>query len=166
MKINQKKLKNKIATIKGNSFVGLTTITEAAQVKNPYGKIQKLSRHLVNVGFSYENAVNNQAKRENVHVKFKPHARVWGEHETQSLITHKNSYYLEAKPEKSLGYKYFYYDSTGKVRLLTKEQVAPFLKQSKKPSTQDFLEKEIRVRDYKLESIRKINVNGEKLTVI
>ena len=91
MKINQKKLKNKIATIKGNSFVGLTTITEAAQVKNPYGKIQKLSRHLVNVGFSYENAVNNQAKRENVHVKFKPHARVWGEHETQSLIVRNRS---------------------------------------------------------------------------
>ena len=166
MEISQAELKEKISQLKGNGFVGLTTVTEAATVKNPYGKIMKLSRQIVNTGFSYENAVNNQAKREGSEVKFKPHQRVWGKHVTQSLIEHNGNFYLEAKPEKSRGHKYFYHDSTGKIHLLTKSQVQNYLKQSKKPNTQDFLKQEVRIRDYKLESIRKISVNKEKLSLI
>lgn len=165
--ITKNELEAALASVKGNTFATLVTVTSARAKKtgNPYGEVFKLSRVNVSLGWHYGNAVNRQLEREGKPADFTPQPRKWGERRNGTpLVDHKGKTYAEAKPERSLGYKYFCIVN-GKVRFLTKGEVKPFLPKPSKPATQDGLEKEIRCRDYALDSIRKIVMKGEKFRV-
>lgn len=149
--------------IRGASFATVTTRTDARLKKtgNPFGRVEKISRVNVTLGFQYAGSVNRQRIRENETPDFVAMPRAWGSRSNLSpmLIEHKGKFYLETKVERSIGHKYV----TDGGEELSDEQVRPFLP-TRSTSRQD-VEKEILVRDYALDSIIGISFMGQDFIV-
>ena len=161
--ITQANLESMLADIKGATFATLTTSTDPRLKKtgNTLGTVRKVSRVNVTLGFQYEAAVNRQRTREGLEADFEATERQWGEHISPMLIENNGKKYLQTKVEKSLETKYV--DAKGQE--LSSETVAPFLPARSKNEHQE-TEKEILVRDYKLESIIGISFKGEEYVLI
>lgn len=157
--IDQKQLLALLSDIRGASFATIITETDARLKKtgNPFGSVVKLSRVNVCLGFQYTAAVNRQRVREDAEPDFEARPRQWGERiQGTVLVEHRGKVYLETKVERSLSHQYFRADNGTP---LSDEDVRPFLPARGK-SRQD-VEREIIVRDYRLDSIRAIVMGGE-----
>lgn len=148
------------------SFVTFRSRTTPRMRKtvNPYWdadnrewNIEKVS--VVNgiINFIYANSVENQREREGLDLEeFEPQPRMWGERIPDTpLVEHKGNYYLEVKVENVL--ETVYVDSGGNV--VDREEIEEFLYSSSQPSTQK-TEKEIILRDYKIQNLEQINMYG------
>lgn len=125
--------------------------------------VTKVSRVNGIINFRYKNSVNNQREREQGpdHEPFEPEPRKWGERlEGMPLVEHKGRYYLEVKVERSLGTTYL--DENGDE--IEREALEPYLYRSRQPSTQQ-TETPIILRDYRVENITEITVNGSTLEI-
>lgn len=157
--ISKESLVSLLNGIKGATFATIVADTDAKLRKtgNPFGEVRKLSRVNVCLGFQYEAAVNRQRTREGSEADFEVAPRQWGNRISGTfLVEHKDRIYLETKVEKSLNHQYFTADG----RMLTDEQVAPFLP-ARSASNRQETAKEIMVRDYALDSIRSLAFGGE-----
>ena len=128
-------------------------------LQNPYGKgeVLKESHLRVNIGFHYANSLDNQAKREGLVHDFQIKPRIWGTRRRDCpLVDHKDKVYLECKVEEL--YQFRYCDIHGNE--IAKEEIELFLPKRTKSSTQAPLKKEIILRDFHLQSIRKIAFGG------
>lgn len=160
--IDQKQLLSILSGIRGATFATVITETDARLKKtgNPFGKVVKLSRVNVTLGFQYAAAVNRQRAREDSATDFEARDRQWGERIAGTvLVMHKDRLYLETKVEKSLSHQYF----TESGKPLSDADVAPFLP-SRGKSRQN-VAREIIVRDYALDSIRVIVTGGKTFMV-
>jgi len=147
---------------KGASIVTIVTMTDPTMRKtgNPFvGNVKKVSRVNGMIGWSYENAVNNQLAREDKTAEFVAKPRKWGTRLNGTpLVEHKGNFYLEMKVERSLGYRYE--DLQGNpLDDATMAQVKAFMPIKAKPQTQG-TDKEIILRDYRLSSILSITYKG------
>ncbi len=152
----------------GNGFAHIKTKTVPAMRKtnNPFfGKVWKITDANIQAGFHYINSVNNQLEREGKERNAELKERKWGVRIGGTpLVEHTNkkgeyNLYLEAKVE-SVNSCYFVDEDGNKV---DREALAPFLYASKKSSTQENVEKEVILRDYKLDSIQWIKMDGVEL---
>lgn len=157
-------LLEKLQSLRGATFATLVVNVEPS-IKCPKtsgmgGRIRKRSKVNVTLGFIYANSVNRQREREGNESDFQVNPRKWGERiKGTTLVVHKGQYYLETKVEKVYETEYFL---DGK--LIEKEKIKDFLKESA-PQPQQELEKEIILRDYRLDSIESVTINHETLKV-
>jgi len=147
------------------SFVSIESETEPRMRKtdNPFfGSVTKMSEVRGIINFHYANAVNNQREREGVEEMFEAQPRVWGERiDKTPLVKHKGSFYIEMKVEDVKDSKFV--DNDGNE--VSRDKLKPFLYENKKPSTQG-TEKIIFIRDYKVDSIKKIRMYGEEYVIV
>lgn len=119
----------------GNPFCGL-------------GIIKKVTLNGM-IGFDYENSVNRQAAREEKESR-EAKSRAWGTLTANRLfVEHKGAYYLQMKVENASTPVYMYPDGT----VIDTNMIKPFLPVKKASSTQADLDKEVIVRDIKMENI-------------
>jgi hypothetical protein len=142
---------------------------------NPYlGRIRKRSRVNGIIGaWNYTNSVNNQRVRESdaetveeveaVPV-FEALPRAWGERLAgTALVHHKGQHYVEVKVERAIETVYVIDGEEA-----TPEQIADlrrFLSKRDNEGQRQEVEKVIILRDYKLDNIRAVRVNGEQYDV-
>ncbi len=162
--ITKQELVTLINSASGATFVSADIASEPKMRKtdNPFVGAIKLVTLSGQINFDYSNAVNNQLERENNETagSFKAQSRAWGERE-ENWITHKGQYYLTIKVQNSSDPVFQFEGKT-----IDKEKLDPFLSESKKPHTQAELDKEVIVRDVKLDNIQIIRAFGEEYKVI
>lgn len=160
--ITIKALMDSLQEHKGTQFVTIVAKTQPKLSKNPLGPIFKVSRVNICVNWNYRNSVNLQRMREGNEDTFVPKPRPWGTRLPNSpFVEHKGELYLEAKVEKSLDYRY----ENANGDIIENSIVNPYLPQRKQSSTQQ-TEKEIIIRDYIVENIIGITMQGETYLVI
>ncbi len=167
---NTQELETVIADLTGATFVTIESATDPRMVKkhretgepNPYLGAVKVSRVNGIVNWIYSNSVNNQRVREDKVNDFVPESRKWGERRLLAsgnispFVDHKTNVYLELKVERSLGYHYEMPDGT----IVPNQNIEPYLP-ARRPTRQG-LDKEVILRDYRLDSITSITVNRER----
>jgi len=169
------KLQRTLTTHKGNGFAHIIAKTIPAMNKggtmgnpiNPfYGNVFKVTDVNIQAGFKYINSVNNQLGREGKTADAVAKPRKWGQRIAGTpLVEHTNKagdyrLYLEAKCEKVNSVRYE--DSEGNA--IAKADLAGWLKdRPAKSSTQANVESEIILRDYALDSIQWIAIDGERI---
>lgn len=154
------------------SFVAETT--PELKTGNPFGgttrthRLRKMSRVSGMIGFRYENAVNNQRGREESPIDpitgevetFVAEPRKWGVRRAGSpFVDHKGVEYLEVKVERSLQCEYRLDDGTP-VDAATVAQWLP----EKEEGRRQMVRRVVSIRDYKLENLREVTINGQTHT--
>ena len=164
------KLEAVLRNVKGNGFAHLvakTVPTWAKAKSHPFhGNVFKIADVQVQAGFHYINSVNNQLTREGKTADAEAKPRKWGQRiKGTPLVEHTNKagehrLYLEAKCEKVNSVKYV--DAQGNE--IDKADLAEWTDRPRaKSSTQANVDKEIILRDYALDSIEWIAIDGHKL---
>jgi hypothetical protein len=161
-KITKDELREIINGVKGTTFVSIDMESEARMRKtgNPYVGATKVVTLSGAIGYDYTSSVNRQLDREGKETNFVAQPRAWGKWEN-NWIEHKGFYYLPVKVQGASD-PIFKYNGA----VLEKSTLEPFLQESHKPHTQEALEKEVVVRDVKIDNIRKIRVLGDEFEVI
>lgn len=143
-------------------FVGLLAVhtPEMRQRNNPFaGKVLKLSRVNGCVNWKYAAAVNRQRKREEKPADFVPAERVWGNRITQCpLVIHLSDrahFYLEMKRERV---ERWYFD-TESLQPIPEVELMPYL--PRRAKSRQKLDREVCLRDYRLDHIAELTVDGE-----
>ena len=163
-KITKADLITLVNSATGASFISLDMESEAKMRKtgNPYVGAVKEVTLSGQINFDYANAVNNQLEREGNATAgtFTAQARAWGTREG-NWITHNGNHYLTVKVQNASDPVFFF-----EGKQIAKDVLTPFLTESKKPHTQAELDKEVIVRDVKLDSIKVIRAFGEEYKVV
>lgn len=137
------------------TFVALTEVK--LNKSNPYyGRLQKKQRSNVFINFDYENSVNKALIKEGKTPDFKAKPRQWGNRIPNTpLILHKNVYYLEARFLKNEPTVEYFLDGDP----IEKEMIENHLP-AERNEAKHGLEEAIIIRDFKIDSIHEITVNG------
>lgn len=152
-------------SIKGNTAISMVAETEADMNKknNPYYGTRKTNTIAGLIGFDYENSVNNQLGREDKDMDFVARKPVWAVGtDCRHIVTNKDGseLYVYIKVQ-SAGTPSFSFNG----QPVDAEVVKPYIKEHKKPMTQDGLEKEIVVRMFKVSNILSVKMLGEEYRV-
>ena len=162
-------IKTVLINHKGNGFAHIVTKTvpDMNKTSNPFwGNVFKIADIQIQAGFHYINSVNNQLTREGKVADAVVKSRAWGHRiDGTCLVEHVNKLgeyrlYLEAKCERLNSV--YYVD--GMNQQIDKATIKKWLKgKGAKSSTQANLEKEIVLRDYALDSILWIAIDGQEI---
>ena len=145
-------------------FVGLRAVHEPdwsiTSKRNPFvGKVLKLSRANGAINWRYTRAVNRQRKREDKPEDFQAVERTWGNLIRYSpLVIHFDEgpqFYLEMKRERV---ERWYFDSST-LELIEESEILPYL--TKRAKSRQKLNREVVLRDYRLDHIAELTINGE-----
>lgn len=165
--VSQTEMQEVIETVKTSTFVSIQVETEVDMNKtgNPFYGATKTNVVAGQIGFDYENAVNNQLGREDKPLDFSAQAHKWAvpmENGCRNLVQNKDrsKTYLRIKVQ-GAGEPTYKFEG----QIVSKEAIAPYLKPHRKPLTQDGVDKEIVVRMYALANILAIKIMGEDLAV-
>jgi hypothetical protein len=149
---------------RGAKFVTLETRTEPRLLAkhpltgtpNPHrGNVVKISRVNGMIGWQYESSVNRQRAREGMTDDFEAMRRAWGRRISGTpLVEHDGRYYVELKVERSLGHRYETLDGWP-VEASSVEVYLP----TRRPGRQG-VQREVVLRDYAIENIVSIKMNG------
>ncbi len=151
-----------LAHVRGARPASIVSVTDARcrKTDNPFGGVSKRSRTQVMINWNYANAVNNQRKREDATPDFVPEPRKWGQRLPKCpFVAHKGKLYLECKVVRSLAPPEYFVTDGG--RALTADDVKPFLPPIRSNAEHQGLDTEIILRDYMVENIEIITVDGE-----
>lgn len=150
-----------LADLKGKAtFVTILARTPVKLCTSHFGRVWKTSRVNGTINFSYSNSVNRQRGREAEGPEdfdlFVAQPRKWGVRlHKLPFVQHKENVYLEIKVERSLGYTYN--DDAGNE--IATDEITPYLLPWRESTTQD-LDREVILRDYLLENLLEVKVNG------
>jgi hypothetical protein len=160
--ITKQELIDRVNGIKGTTFVSLDIESTPRMRKtgNPYLDATKAVTLSGAINFDYEHSNNLQLQREGKEADFKAQKRSWGEH-VGNWIEHKGNHYLQVKVENASAPVFTQHGES-----IDKEDIKPFLYESKKPHTQENLDTEIIVRDVKLDSIKVIRAFGDEFELV
>lgn len=170
MKLTKDQLVATLGAIKGTTFATLETVTDPDMRKtgNPYvGRVKKHTRINCTFGANYENAVNRQGEREGLEVeeKFEAEKLPYGNWLVpHKLIEHKGAVQVRVmcnphmKPDVA-------YTLDGQP--MDVSVIKPFMPEKKASARQEEfgIEREVVPRNYKLESIKAITVNGTRYEI-
>lgn len=160
VEVNLEGLVKALMAIKGATpatFVARTNVKMNKRNNPYYGEIDKIQKSNVFINFNYTNSVNKQRVKEGKEPDFVAKERKWGVKVPGTpLILHKNSYYLEARfLNNEPDVEYIYENSE-----IDKNEFSMFLPNRSRPTNQN-TEKEIIIRDFKVENIQKITFGGK-----
>nr|WP_294529225.1 hypothetical protein [uncultured Rhodopila sp.] len=128
---------------------------------NPFGP-NVIKHSLVNcvINWRYEGAVNRQREREGTEATFEASPRAWGER-FGPFVIHKGKFYVEARVLRA---ECDYQLPNGSpVRY---EDIKPYLPGRQSSAESQGVEKEIIVRDYAVENIVGLTVDGTRYDVV
>lgn len=111
--------------------------------------------------YDYQKSVRDRQEAEDKKVDFVAKPRAWGERHG-NWVTHKGNHYLPIRVE-HLSEKTFF-SSTGAV--IPNDLVQPFLREPSEAKSQGDLVEKVVIRDYNLEHIFQITINGDVYDVI
>ena len=178
-KINLKQLVGILLSLRGHCFLQLFATTPVRMNKGGrnhdnylYGNV--LCENQVNgsVEFEYENAVNNALVRQGEAPEFEAKDRTWGKHLrigdsiSRAIIIHEKAgetrYYVQLRlntdPKQRKTPNYIYADT--KRPLSDTDLETMYRYKVKKP------ESLVEVRDYRVDNVDKIHINGEKYELV
>ena len=114
------------------------------------------------IGFDYENSINRQAGREGKEER-EAKSRAWGTlTENRLFVEHKGAYYLQMKVQSSSSPVFLMPDGTE----VESSAIRPFIPEKSKSSSQADLDKEIIVRDVKMENITGMRFKYGDFTIV
>jgi hypothetical protein len=165
--IDLQKLRELLAGVNCARPINISALVDARARKtgNPFAAISKLS--VVNgfTGFDYESSVNRQLGREEKETDFSAQARKWGVRVSPALVENHGDFYLVLKVERTRKPVYLTKRNPAMPWLITpKETVAPYLPPSR-PALNQGTDKEIVYRNYKLENLVSVSLNGERYRI-
>jgi len=132
---------------------------------NPFEEIRKLSKVNGFTGVNYEASVQRQEMREGVAPTFEASERQWGERVSSALVENKGKFYLAIQPKHSAKPVFIARKSLSDFfKVVSKDSIANFLPVHK-PNANQGTEKEIIYRNYALESIAGLTIDGETYRV-
>jgi hypothetical protein len=138
--------------------VKFTTYTDPKLKKtgNPYNGVKKIQTATVEVNFNYQSTVNKQRMAEGKELDFTPKSRVWGTRIDDScIIEHNGEMYIESRLiKKDAAY---YIDENRK--MLSKDEIAPFMPAVSKSKNQD-LDTEVIINTFKVSNIKEVEIDG------
>lgn len=161
MKILVSQLVELLLASKGAKILTLETETQPKMRKtgNPFLGAVKVAQVNCVVNFNYANSVNKQRVREDKEADFEAEPRKWGERiQGTPIVEHKGQYYLEAKIENSKS-KFILNGQE-----IPEDQIQPYLYSSK--SSRQGVEKEVKLRDFKLDSVKGIKYQGKHYEIV
>lgn len=151
---------------RGAKAVTITAKTEVRLKKaarDIFGQVFKLSRVNGMINWNYEGAVNRQREREGVEGDFVSHPRAWGVRMPRTpFVQHNDTLYLELKVQKSVD-EPSYVNAAGET--VNINLIREHLPASSSSSRQG-VEKEIILRDYKMESITSITMDKTSYIIV
>lgn len=178
-KITHSKLVEILAQSKGAFPVSLLSETDAKARKtgNPFGQINKISAVRTFTGADYENAVNREANRQGAEGEFESEGLPdWKEQIVKNKVfRHKTEgtlyFRTQTTPEqrkRSRSIVLAYRGPSG--QFLKPSEVKPFLPPKSVSRKQESAglssKKQVEVREFKFDSIRKIRMNGETFELV
>ena len=165
--ITKNSMQEMIETVRGTSAVNIYAETPCDMNKtgNPFFGATKKNWIAGLIGFDYENSVNNQLGREGQETDFRAQSHKWAvlpENGCRSLRQNKDrtKTYLWIKVQ---SFETPTYHFNGQE--ISKETLAPYLKEHSKPNTQANVEKEIVARTFDLSNILAIIMKGEEYVI-
>jgi len=166
-------LRSILADITHATPFSATTLTDAKAKKtdNPLGTVYKLTRVNGMVGTHYGSAVERQQGREGVDTpSFTPQPRSWGERIAPALVRNGDTFYLPAQLNPTIKPKPLYLirdQFKGRLTSVPKEKVAPWLPADRGTAKAEAqgVEREVVYRDYRLDSLISLSINGRKYRV-
>ncbi len=165
-------LRDLLAKVTHATPVGLVAMTtpDLRVTGNPYpkGAVKKLTRLNVMVGARHESSVQRQQAREGQEPTFVAAPRKWGVHISPALVTHKGEFFLSAQMNPLNRPRPIYLVPKGKRNTLTmvsKETLAPWLPERKDERESQGVVRTVEHRDFRLDSIISLTMNGEQYRV-
>ncbi len=166
--ITQTELLEKLVTIEKGTFIFMETLTDVKMNKtgNPYfGRITKVTHGEYRTRPDYETRVrNNQVKEGELHPSFESQPSNVGTKVSGCVLFNEklNTFYLQVEvfPNSVTKTEYFVDGNTP----IEKDEFKNFLPSYSSPVNQE-LENPVVVRTFKLKSIKRISLNGEKFEV-
>ena len=148
--LTQSQLRDLLLSLHGATPLTISAITEMKLAK--YGMVSKLSRVNGLSGFSYRDSVRRAGEPD-----FVPQPRPWGERlgKNGHLVHHKGRLYLNMKVEKSREPVYLRREGALLKTIRPTEDELP---------KRD--ERNVITRDYRLDHIKRISIDGEKYRVV
>ena len=159
--------REEIVKVITGTFISFKAVTEPKMRKtdNPYfGQIEKHSEVAGHIGFDYETIVEKQAWREGKDIEFQAQAHRWAEGtDSKNIVKNKagDKEYLRVKIQTTKKPTYYFNGEQ-----IEKSEIEAFLPKSYKPHTQDALDTEVVIRNYGMENIREIKINGRHLEIV
>lgn len=151
--------------IKSAKFATIKTLTDPKMRKtnNPYLGTMKETVMNITLNFNYENSVNSQRTKEGTENDFEALPRKWGQRVPNTcLVMHNGKIYIEVKANgKPQSTSFISPDGT----TIEKSLLLPFLPVKKSNAEHQGVEKEIILRDYSLENITGIKIDGSEYIV-
>jgi len=154
-----------LRSVRGSSIVSIESCTEPRLLAkhpvsgqpNPFrNNVVKVSRVNGIIGWQYERSVNRQRTREEMTPDFESLPRKWGFRLPGTpLVEHEGRLYIELKVHQSLGHRYETLDG----RELDDADIEPYLPQHS--AGRQGVRGEVILRDYALENILSIKMNGK-----
>lgn len=174
MKLTKDQLVATLSAIKGTTFMTLETVTDPDMRKtgNPYiGRAKKHTRINCTFGANYENAVNRQAEREeNENAgEFKSLKLAYGQWLVpHKLITHKGEVQVRVMCNPHMKPEVSYSVDGEEADAATVESIKAFMPEKKTSARQEEfgIEREVVPRNYKLDSIKAVTVNGTRYEIV
>lgn len=167
--IRRKKLESLLFGVSQSTFVSLTTVTQPDMLKrgNPFAEVARKVTIVVGViAWQYGRTVNRQRERESRPTDFQAMPRQWGQRiKNTPLVSHvvgeegETRIYLEVKIESRTAH---YFDRETNQRI-PEDQLQPFLRPDS-PTRQN-LDREVTLRDYRLDHIAELTLNGTRYTI-
>lgn len=159
-------LTKKLIDLHASTFVGFLHVAEPEMRKanNPFiGKVLEVSRVNGTINWQYKRAVNRQRKREGKPQDFKPEPRVWGKRlQCSPLVVHLHDepfFYLEVSRERIE--RWFYDIAT--LKPVPETELQPYF--PKRGKSRQGVDREIVLRDYRLDRIGELTLAGETFRV-
>lgn len=160
-------LKEILLNRKGATPIAFSAITDtkAKKTGNPYAAVLKFSAVQAMTGINYENNVNNQLAREGKEADFVAQERTWGENVNGSLVVKGDKSYLVARVLRAKKPVFIVKGRDGKLSTIAKAAIAHLLPAERKAENQG-TDKEVVYRNYSLENIRSISIDGKKYQLV
>ena len=169
--VNLVQLRDILAGVTHAEPFSATTLTKADAKKmgNFHGSIFKLTRLNGMTGVDYSSSVLKQQAREGVaEPAFQAQPRSWGQKVSPALVEHKNVFYMPARLNPALTPKPLYLiEKKNRLVAVDKAVVAPFLppNRSTKAAAAQGVAREVVYRDFRLDSIVSLSLNGKKYRI-
>jgi len=159
--VTRNQLIAKLAALQGATMVSVIAQTDPGKNKACKGQVVKQSHVNGVLNWNYEAAVNRQQGREGGEQDFIAQPRKWGERiKGTPLVTHKGNTYLEVKVERALKTEYFEVRPDGSLVGTDRESIAHLLRPHRSNAPHQGVEREVVLRDYRLDNLVEIRMGG------
>jgi hypothetical protein len=155
-------LLNKMRTTQTGILVSATVLkmnkkdVETKKIPNPFGEIKCVTKKRIEINSKYEDKVNDARLMEEKKVDFQSQARLWGEHESPSIVDYKGEKYIQYVQLEKMGEPIFL---DGRGNIIPWERLEPFCPKQPTPKNQG-LENPIKVRTMKIDNIIKLELGS------